>query len=169
MLCLGLLQHAIFRRWKMTGLNWRSQRDGSGRCWCITVGIPNGRGVTKGCNGIDLGIWLIRGRICEGTRKCFETTDNAVFWCYQRGSDGLMEELHRTRDFLGLIIVWGDTLADIIIQGHTNTPSHLASKFPIIENWMSSGESWLENQGVQEGWPYSQKVIVSIPRHISLG
>ena len=43
-----------------------------------------------------------------------------------------MEELHRIRDFLGLIIVWGDTLADIIIQGHTNTPSHLASKFPII-------------------------------------
>ena len=75
---------------------------------------------------------MISGSICEGICKCVETTENAVLWGYQRGSDGLVAELHRIRDFLGLIIVWGYTLADIIIQGHTNTPSHLTSKFPII-------------------------------------
>ena len=91
MLCLGLLQHTSFHRWKMTGLNWRSQRDGSGRVWCITLRLPTGRGDPKGYNDLELGILLISGHICEGNRKFFETTDNAVFWGYQRGSDGLVE------------------------------------------------------------------------------
>ena len=35
-------------------------------------------------------------------------------------------------DLIGLGILWNDTLAAIIIQGHTNSTSLLTSKFPII-------------------------------------
>ena len=125
---LGLLRHSLFQPWGTTWLNWRRQRDGSVRGWCITGGGPTGTCTTRDCNGLELGIILSSGCICEVTGKRVETVENAVFWGYQRGSDGLVVELHRIGDLLGLGIVWNNTLASIIIQEHTNDPYLLPSK-----------------------------------------
>ena len=76
---------------------------------------------------MDMGIIFSSGRIYEGTSKRVETVDNVVFWGYRRGSYGLVAEFHRIRDLIGLGIVCNDTLASIMIQGHINDPSLLAS------------------------------------------
>ena len=89
-LWFGVLNFPLLCLWMITGLNWRSQQDGSGRGWCVTRGGLTVRYVAKGCNFLEFGIRLSSGHISEGTHKRVETVENAVLWGYLRGSGGLV-------------------------------------------------------------------------------